>query len=112
MRVFFKKLKSKVGESLIESLCAILIFTMASVVLYSMVSVSADINGKAKQQDRENQQHMIAVETADDIVQNGSAVFVFKLKNDENATIARVKADIYGGKNGSLYAYYVQPEGN
>lgn len=110
MTAFLKKLKSKVGESLIESLCAILIFTMASVVLFSMVSAAGDINGKAKAKDRENQQHMIAVESANDAAKNGSAEFVFRLKNDENTVVARVTADIYGGKNGSLYAYYVQPE--
>lgn len=112
MKVFIKKLKSKVGESLIESLCAILIFTMASVVLFSMVSVAGDINGKAKEMDRENQQHLIAVESANDAARNGSAEFVFRLKDDEGTVVAKVNADIYGGKDGSLYAYFAQPDGN
>ena len=112
MTEFFKKLKSKVGESLIETLCAILIFSMASVVLFSMVSAAADINGKAKAKDRENQAHMMDVESAEHSAKNGSAVFVFKLKDNDRVTVAQVTADIYGGKNGSLYAYYVQPEGD
>ena len=113
MNAFFKKLKSKTGESLIESLCAILIFTMASVVLFSLVSAAADINGKAKTKDRENQQHMVAVESANDSAKNGSAKFVFTLqKNNRTIPVAEVTADIYGGKDGSLYAYYVKPAGN
>ena len=113
MNAFFKKLKSKTGESLIESLCAVLIFTMASVVLFSMVSVAGDINGKAKAKDRENQEHLVAVESANDSEKNGSAVFVFSLPTSSgNKTVATVTADIYGGKNGSLYAYYAKPQGD
>ena len=48
MKALFRKLKSKVGESLIETLCAILIFTMASIIMYSMVTSAGDINRTAK----------------------------------------------------------------
>ena len=51
MNKIFKKLRSRKGESLIESLAAILVMTLASVVMYSMVTAAADINTKAKNND-------------------------------------------------------------
>ena len=103
MKNLFHKLRSKAGESLIESLAAILIFTMASIVMYSMVTTAADINRTAKEMDEANQQHMIAVEKGED--QNGSATITFSLDGTE---IAETKVDIYGGKDGSLFTYFVQ----
>ena len=51
MKQMLNKLKSKAGESLVESLAAILIFTMASIVMYTMVTTASDINLKAKEMD-------------------------------------------------------------
>lgn len=113
MTAFFKKLKSKVGESLIESLCAILIFTMASVVLYSMVTASADINNQAKIKDAENQAHLLAVERGEPSAQNGTAVVSFTLqKGNQTIKIAEVDVDIYGGRGDSLYTYFVHSNSN
>lgn len=110
MKACFKKLKSKVGESLVESLCAILIFTMASIVLFSMVTSAADINNTAKEKDKENQKHLVAVEKGEASTRNGSAKVTFSLANGQE--IAEVDVDIYGGRGGSLYAYFVKvPEG-
>lgn len=107
MTAFFKKLKSKAGESLVESLCAILIFTMASIVLFSMVSAANDINGKAKEQDAKNQAHLVAVEKGE--VKNGGGTVTFTL-GDSTVKIAEVDVDVYGGQNDSLYAYFVHTE--
>jgi hypothetical protein len=106
MKNLFHKLRSKAGESLIESLAAILIFTMASIVMYSMVTTAADINRKAKIMDETNQQHMIAVEMGED--QNGSAIITFSLGSTE---IAQTHVDIYGGDDDSLFTYFVQTGG-
>lgn len=106
MTAFFKKLKSKAGESLVESLCAILIFTMASIVLFSMVSAAADINATAKEKDAENQAHLVAVEKGE--VKNGGGTVTFTLGEGTGAVeIAEVEVDVYGGQNGSLFAYFV-----
>lgn len=109
MTAFFKKLKSKAGESLVESLCAILIFTMASIVLFSMVSAANDINGKAKAQDAKNQAHLVAVEKGDAASKNGTGTVTITLNEGASSrTIAQVNVDIYGGKDDSLFAYFVQ----
>ena len=107
MKAMFRKLKSKIGESLVETLCAILIFTMASIIMYSMVTSAGDINRTAKEMDAKNQAHMIAVEKGEDGAKNGSAVIRFNL---DGATIAEPTVDVYGGEEDSLYAYFLQPE--
>jgi hypothetical protein len=108
MKNLFHKLRSKAGESLIESLAAILIFTMASIVMYSMVTTAADINRTAKIMDETNQQHMIAVEKGLPEAQNGSATITFSL---DGTQIAQTQVDIYGGKDGSLFTYFVNAGG-
>lgn len=108
MKNLFHKLRSKAGESLIESLAAILIFTMASIVMYSMVTTAADINRTAKIMDETNQQHMIAVEKGLPEAQNGSATITFSL---DGTQIAQTRVDIYGGEDDSLFTYFVQTGG-
>ena len=56
MKQILNKLRSRAGESLVESLAAILIFTMASIVMYSMVTTASDINLKAKEMDEKIQE--------------------------------------------------------
>lgn len=92
MSSILRKLKSKKGESLVESLCAILIFTMASIVLFSMVSAAGDINGKAKEQDLKNQQQMVAVEKGTNKTGSGSVTVTMN-----GTTVATVSVDVYGG---------------
>jgi hypothetical protein len=93
---------------LIESLAAILIFTMASIVMYSMVTTAADINRTAKEMDEANQQHMIAVEMGLPEAQNGSATITFSL---DGTQIAQTRVDIYGGDDDSLFTYFIQTGG-
>lgn len=107
MRAMLNKLKSKAGESLVESLAAILIFTMASIVMYSMVSTSADLNQKVKEMDEKNQQHLIAVETGLSGYKNGAAEIKFELGGNE---IASVNVDVYGGQDDSLFTYFVHTD--
>ena len=52
MKKVIKKLRSKSGETLIESIAAILIFTLASILFFSMVNAAANINITTKEADR------------------------------------------------------------
>ncbi len=100
MKQIFKKLRSKAGESLVESLAAILVFTFASIILYSLVTTAGDINARAKEADRLNQQDLVTVEKGVGTPGNGTVSF----KLGENS-IASVAVDIYTGDNG-LKAYF------
>ena len=106
MKALFRKLKSKVGESLIETLCAILIFTMASIIMYSMVTSAGDINRTAKEMDTKNQAHLAAVEKGEPSAKTDTAVITFSMDGE---LIAQSTVDIYGGRDDSLYAYFLQP---
>lgn len=110
MKSFFKKLKSKAGESLIETLAAILVFTMASIVMFTLVNTAGELNATAKEMDKQNQLHMIAVEKGESSALNGSAIVTFKLGEDP---IAWANVDIYGGKDDSLFTYFIHttPQG-
>lgn len=55
MKMILKKLKNSRGESLVESLVSILIFTLASILFLTMVNSSARINEAAKAEDEQFQ---------------------------------------------------------
>lgn len=108
MKALFAKLKRKAGETFVESLAAILIFSMASVVMYSMVASAAKINTMAKEMDEKNQTHMIAVEKGLPSSKTGSAQITFTMA--DGTLIASETVDIYGGTDDSLYTYFLQTQ--
>ncbi len=108
MSMIFQKLKSRAGESLVESMAAILVFTFASIIMLSMVSAAADINTTAKDVDRDFQNQMLVVERASaaDRYLDGTVTFVF---GDEASSVSEtVPVDIFQAENGDLYAYYAE----
>ena len=107
MKQMLNKLKSKAGESLVESLAAILIFTMASIVMYTMVTTASDINLKAKEMDEKIQAELVAVESGLSSYKNGEGMVSVSLGGE---ILANVKVGVYGGKKpGDLIAYFVEP---
>lgn len=103
-----KKLNSKVGESLIESLVAILIFTMASIIMYSMVTVSADINLTAKEKDAAVHEQLLVAEKGPDGTGAATAgtITMTITSNEGVKTVAGGTVNIYGTPGSTLYAYY------
>lgn len=53
MKKILQRIRNKKGESLVESLVSILIFTLASVLLLTMVSSASRINTTVKDEDEE-----------------------------------------------------------
>lgn len=104
MKQILNKLRSRAGESLVESLAAILIFTMASIGMFSMVTAAADINQTAKEADRRNQEQMLIAEQGEGTGASGTVTMTLVSgENTINVIVADV--DIYGTEGG-LYAYY------
>lgn len=62
MKNWMKRLKSRAGETLIESMISILIFTFASIIMLTMISAAADINNRTKTASAELQAELTAVE--------------------------------------------------
>lgn len=107
MKHVMKRLKSKAGETLVESMAAILIFTFASIIMLSMVSSAADINTAAKEADQKFFTQMVTIEQA---YGTGTAVSVsFSLNNTASSLTGSdsVTAAMYGTPDDGLYAYYV-----
>lgn len=106
MNKIFNKLCSRKGESLIESLAAILVMTLASIVMYSMVTAAADINTKAKNNDLAIQQQMDVAERADRATGEGT-IYMYIEYNDEQNKVAEVDVDIFGIEGG-LFSYFAK----
>ena len=106
MNKVLKRLKSKAGETLVESMAAILIFTFGSIIMLSMVTAAADINTAAKEADVKHMNEMACVESADGAFTDAQLTFTYASSQTE-----AVKVDVYryvddNDVPGELYAYY------
>lgn len=99
MKKVLKFIHSKCGETLVESVLAILIFTLASIIMLSMISAANNINQTAKDADREYFDQLVSAELASGTATQGEVTFAF------SGETVRVDVDIYGTEDG-LYAYY------
>lgn len=101
MNKVLKRLKSRVGETLVESMAAILIFTFGSIIMLSMVTAAADINTAAKEADVKHRKEMEFVERADGTGTPGSIVFSYGSEKTESVVVS-----VYTAETNALYAYY------
>ena len=111
MHKILRKLRSTAGESLVEALVAILIFTLASVALFTMVDASNTINRTAKEKDAYIQEQMVEAEKAQTPAATGKAVFAFRkadgtpLMPDGKPT-TELDVFIYGQPADGLFSYF------
>ena len=105
MKQIMNKLRSRAGESLVESLAAILIFTMASIGMYSMVTAAADINQTAKEADRASQEQMLIAEQGEGSSVAGTVTMTLDQGDKDPINVIVASVDLYGTEGG-LYAYY------
>lgn len=103
MKQFVKRLKSRSGETLIESLAAILIFTFASIGMLFMITSAMNINKMVEEADEKYYKDMRAVEMAG-LDENASVEQVDVSFSIGGITKDSVKVTVYGGED--LYAYY------
>ena len=106
-----KKLLNNKGESLVESLVAILIFTLSSILLYTMLSTATNLNRAAKEADEAHQQQMIYAEQAESLIgsanpdlPNGSGKVKFTL-TDQSVDLFSYNVNLYRLDPDSLYSY-------
>lgn len=105
MNKVIKRLRSKSGETLVESLAAILIFTFASIIMLSMVSSAANINAAAKEADEEYFSQMILVELAQNPT-SGSVTVSVSPSNGSPTLSAQTVSVVVSGDPDGLHAYY------
>lgn len=108
MKRLLNKLRSKAGESLVEVLCAILIFTMASVGMYSMVMAANNINATAKEADKKFQEDMLIVEKADGTGAEGTITMTYTDSKGKTHNFSAY-VDVY--QSGDLFSYFKKDAG-
>lgn len=114
MKTILTKLKSTRGESLIETMAAILIFTFASILFLSLVTSAANINISVNEADEAFQAQQAAVEATPGAAAPTAAAVLFVDKNgnnnaDEGDTVLATAnmALVTTGDEDSLYTYYL-----
>ena len=105
MNKIVKRLKSNAGETLVESMAAILIFTFASIIMLSMVSSAADINAAAKKADEEYFSQMVVVELAQGTTP-GIVTFSVTPSGGSSTLSSENISVVVSGDTDGLYAYY------
>lgn len=109
-----KLLKDKKGETLVETLAAILIFTMASIALYSMVTTAAGINREAKADDLSYQLQMDVAERAETPAASGTVTLtLYKQKpggSTEEMEVGSPAVNVYRHETpNSYFSYFKAP---
>lgn len=101
MNTIFNRLASRRGESLIESMVAILVFTFASIIMLTMITSAVNINQVAKDADQAYFEQMTAIEAKGGTPGSGYIEFSFS-----NGSLKEtVPVAVYGAADG-LHAYY------
>lgn len=97
---FIKKLKERSGETLVETLVAILVIALASLLLAAMVSSSGSIDMSAREKDAEFYKGLSDVELKEDAETVADGKVIFRYDGDETET---APVDAYKGDG--LYSY-------
>ena len=113
MRNIIKKLRSKQGESLLETLISILIFTLASIAMFTMCKSANQLNATVKDNAADVNTQMLIVESASGApTSTGTLTFKFEGWADaethhwESRKID-VPIAVYGSRSSdTLFSYY------
>lgn len=99
MKKLLKKLRQSRGETLIETLVAVLVMTCASVLLATMLLAASNLNSKAQEQDKSFYDQVTAAET------DTTPRYDVDVQFTENGSaVVTVKSSLYGATDG-LNAY-------
>lgn len=97
------KLRSNAGESLVETLCAIAIFALASVAMYTMLMTSGSINRDARERDRNIREQLVIVEKAEGVSEAGT-VTVSVTDGRGNTQSFGIEVEVY--RTEDLFSYF------
>lgn len=101
-----RKLRARSGETLTETLCAVLVMSLSSVLLATMISAAAHMNASALEKDRALYTELTAAEARSAAKSEPKAVYV-----TINGTKVTFAATYYGDKDGALTSYAVPAKG-
>lgn len=106
MKAILTRMKSTCGETLIESMVAILIFTFASILFLTLVTSAANINTTVKEADESFQSQQEAIEKGE---RSTTAATVILSNADGNVLVKNENyvVTIAEDEDDALYAYYL-----
>ena len=104
MKKLLRKIKECRGESLVESIASILIFTLSSILLLSMIATSAKLNEKAIKQDTDIRAELIVAEAQEESGRTESSI---QIKAIDGASEFSQNIPVYSfsSGNGTLYSF-------
>ena len=104
MKKLFSRLRNARGETLVEALVSILIFTLSSILLFSMLVSASNINraARAADADRQSQLNFAEAETATDLPASVS----ISCPGLYSGSTQTVSVYISRQAPGALYSYY------
>lgn len=110
MKKLLKRLLTKKGESLVETLAAILVVTLASVVLLSMISSAARINHEVDELSEKYNAGQQYVERGQGEGQGEAEVEIRLYYSSEPSgkQLGKTRVTIYSDSESGLYAFYAK----
>ena len=111
--VFNKKLKQQNGETLIETLCSLLIALLSVLLLSTAVMTATNINTKTREADEKYQSELKAVEGLETHAPVATATLSVTFHTMDGATIyesTSAQIVMYGSAEGSFLSYDYMPE--
>lgn len=104
MKKLMKRLRSRAGETLVESLASILIFTFSAIIMMTMLTTAANINKTAKDAAQAHQAMLAEVDGMDPTKKIGGLTPTVTVECN-GSTTQTVPVAAYGDADG-LHAYY------
>ncbi len=101
-----KKLRARSGETLTETLCAVLVMSLSSVLLATMISAASHMNATALEKDSALYSELTTAEEQSAAKSEPKAVEV-----TINGARVTFSATYYGDKDGALTSYAVPSKG-
>ena len=101
-----RKLRARSGETLTETLCAVLVVSLSSVLLATMISAASHMNATALEKDRALYTELTAAEARSAAKSEPKTVEV-----TINGTKVTFAATYYSGEDGALTSYAVPAKG-
>lgn len=100
MKTLMNKLRSHAGETLVEAMAAILVFTLASIMLFTMVNAASTINKQALKSDAEVSAELYFAEEKRTPESSGECELLIGSSPAE-----KYEVNIFRSAPGALYSY-------
>ena len=106
MKYIYIRLRSRCGETLVEAMISILVFTLSSVLLFSMITAATNINKATRDADAERQAQLSVAEADPVNGADGMNVSIsFDALDDSHSTSIPVLIAQADGKPNALYSF-------